>query len=67
VDVEHLVVAARAGRVGALVVFYLQHDVAVALRAAALLVHSSWALRGSGAGVAHSVLVNGVSGSELAV
>jgi hypothetical protein len=67
VDVEHLVVAARAGRVGALVVFYLRHDVAVALRAAALLVHYSWLLRGSGAGVAHGVLVDGVSGSELAV
>ena len=66
-DVENFVVTTRLGRIGALVVLYLRHDIAVALRAAALLVLSSWLLLGGGAGVADGVLVDMVSGSELAV
>ena len=67
VDVENFVVTTRLGHIGALVVLYLRHDIAVALRAAALLVLSSWLLLGGGARVADGVLIDMVSGSELAV
>jgi hypothetical protein len=67
VDVEDLIVSAVRGRVGAPVVLYLRHDVALALRVAARCMHSSWLLRGSAARVADGELVNAVPGSELAV